>query len=105
MILATANRLPPFICRLHARKKNGLKAMSHADIAKASGLSRSRVASLSSERRWDHIAIKTADAFARACGVDLTRPASVLRWFRAAGMAHVRGGNAQQRRFFHRLMS
>lgn len=105
MILEIANRVPPLLCRLFARKKNGQAPMSHADLAKASGLSRSTVSRISYAKEWDDIPMETADRFSRACGVDLTRPAPVIKWFRRAGMMHVKTGDAQQRKFFKRLMT
>jgi len=103
MILERANQIPPFMCRIMARKGRGMKPLSNADIAGISGLNHAYVSQLSLKRSWTGIRMDVADRFARACGVDLTRPAPHLRWLRMAGMKHLREGNAHQRRFFKRL--
>lgn len=105
MLLATANQVPPFVCRLIARKKSGFHALSHSDISKISGIPRSSVADLSRLTSWDGIPIDVADRFASACGVNLTRPRQHLRWLRRAGMIHIKQANAHQRRFFQRLFA
>lgn len=103
MILAAANRLPPFVCRLIARDRSGLHALSHSDLAKLSGLPRSSVADISRLTSWEGVPMDVADRFASACGVNLTRPARHLTWLRESGMIHIKQADAHQRRFFQRL--
>lgn len=108
MLLERANKLPPFVCRIIARTRtNGLRRWaprSHAEIAELSQLPRSTVASISTRISWAGIPIEIADRFAAACGVDLNQPGRHLRWLRTARFQHLAQGNAQQRRFFARLM-
>lgn len=109
MLLDRANQIPPFICRIIARKRvtargvSRMEPLSHNDIAEATQLPRSTVADISVRESWDGISMDVADKFASACGVDLTQPGRHLRWLRAVRIRHLAAGNAQQRRFFARL--
>lgn len=69
-LLAFADKCPPYLVRLSARKGRGHKRMTCREIARASGLSKSLVATISIQTSWrgflDH-----CDAFCQGCGVDL----------------------------------
>lgn len=110
MLLDRANKLPPFVCRMIARVhvsragKFRWAPQSHATIAKRANIPRSTVALYSSRTSWKGIPIDVIDRFASACGVDLNQPGRHLRWLRATRFLHLSQGNAQQRRFFARLM-
>lgn len=71
-LLAFANRFPPYLARLSARKGRGHQRMTCREIARASGLSKSLVSRISVRTTWagylDH-----CDAFCRGCGIDLFR--------------------------------
>lgn len=104
-IFQKAERLPPFVCRLLARSKNGWKPLSHSDIAKASGIARSTVAKLSSLTSWKGVAIDVADRFAAACGVNLLTPGKYFFMLRKLKLAHLKCGNAPQRKMFAKLLA
>lgn len=105
MLLDQANQIPPFVCRIIARKHSGFIPLSHSDIAQASGLSRSTVAAISRKVSWHGVTVDKADRFARACGVDLSQPRRALRWLRRAGLIHLQRGTSQQRRFIKSLLT
>lgn len=105
MILRLANQIPPYVCRILARKANGQKPMSSAEIAERSGLSRAHVSKLSKAQTWSTVTMDVADRFATACGVDLAKPNRTLKWMRSATLVHLRRGGAKQRQLFHQLLS
>lgn len=104
MILERLNKLPPFVCRLHARKKNGQESASCTDLAKRSGLSRSYIAVLSQRTTWVGIPVDVADKFAQACGVDFMAPWKVADYFRRAKQPFLRTAHPNQKRLFLKLM-
>jgi hypothetical protein len=110
MLLEHANQIPPFICRFIARKREQqgdrrpLVPLSHRDIAQRAGLPRQSVADLSRRLSWEGVPLDVADRFAAACGVNLMKPGNHLRALREGRLGHLKEGNAQQRRFFARLM-
>lgn len=69
-LLAVLDDLPPNVCRVVARQNNGWKPMSHADLAKRSGLANSTVAAISKRKTWRGLTVEVVEAFALACGVD-----------------------------------
>lgn len=79
--------------------------MSHRDIARASGLSKTKVAELSLKRSWEGVAIEDVDAFARACGVDLMNKKRVAEYIRHAKRVHLQNATPVQKKFFERLFS
>ena len=104
MILALANRIPPFLCRILARKNAGWRALSHSDLAKRTGIPRSSIADLSQKTSWQGVPIDVIDRFAAGCGIDLTRPEAYHRKLRRLSFRHIARANPTQRRFFHRLL-
>lgn len=102
-LLEKADRLPPYICRYVARKKHGTEPMSHTDIAKASGLSRSFVAVLSKRRTWKGIPINVIDSFSIACGVNLSTPSETIDFLKNSDKNHLNGASLAQRKFIASL--
>lgn len=98
------NHLPPFLCRIMARKKKGWAPMSIADIAIKSGLTRFKVAKISVLRQWDNVTISDAEKFATGCGVDLLHPGPHKKWLRESGLVHITRAGVSQRRMFSRMM-
>lgn len=105
MIFETAEKFPPCVCRLAARKKNGWRPMSCLDIARAAKLSKSYVAYLSTKTTWKGVPIDVVERFSKACGVDLISPKAVLDYFRESKMIHTRNCSKTQKRFFLKLFS
>lgn len=68
------NRFPPIVCRILARvplDTGGVRAKTDHEIAQASGLTLSKVASLSHLTTWDEVPLATIVAFTKGCGSDL----------------------------------
>lgn len=100
-ILQKVNEIPPCVCRLLARK--GWKPMSHADLAKASGLSKSTVAKISIMLTWDKVTFGSAFKFSKACGVDLLHPNKHWKTLKNRKTQYGRTTKTQ-RRMFARLI-
>lgn len=103
-ITTKADKCPPFLVRMCARKKKGHAPLSHSDIAELSGIPRSTVATISKLKTWKTVSFDVADRFSSACGVDLADPREAFKWLRNSGWAHVKNANANQRRFLAGLM-
>lgn len=107
MILKKLDRLPPFLVRLLARKKNQWRhPLSTTEIAELSGLPRSTVAKIATMKSWDKIPVGVADRFSTACNVNLMTPGFYFKELRSSKFkfAHLRNGTPNQRAFFARLM-
>lgn len=104
MILDHADLVPPFLCRLYARTRNGRASASCRDIAVKSGLSKSKVAAISVLVSWKTVAVKDVDAFAGACGVDFDNPHKVAEYFRKSRMTFLAACHPNQKRLFAKLM-
>lgn len=67
--------LPPFVCRLLAKKKGarGYDLLTNRDIARLSGLSLRTVIRLSQRNSWAGVKIGVADRYMSACGVNPLR--------------------------------
>jgi ribulose 1,5-bisphosphate carboxylase large subunit-like protein len=111
-LLETLNRITPRYCRLYARKLNGRRPLSHAEIAKLANISKAYVAELSFRDSWKGVSVDVADRFARACGVDLLHPGPAVEYLQQSKMAHVlnssrgdRQTDQSQARFYKRLLS
>jgi hypothetical protein len=100
-----AERFPPCVCRLLARKDRGTHPKSSKDIADESGLSKSFVAVLARRRTWKGIPVDVATRFALACGVNLADPGSTIEYIRTRKKVHLRRANPAQRRMFQRIMT
>lgn len=88
--LAKINLVNPQVCRLVARKCNGRRPMTNADIAHVSGLSRATIKRLYRLDRWDSVPLKTAFLYSMACGVDLMRPWITLDFIRRRKATHMK---------------
>lgn len=69
-LLAKVEKFPPFLCRILARKNRGRAGLSHLELSKLSGLSKSKVAELSFKTTWAGIPVDIVDRFSTACGVN-----------------------------------
>ena len=77
-----AERFPPIVCRLLARKKvrhDFVEAMTDHDIRAASGLPMATIKRLSWSHSWDAVPLADMLAFSQACGVDFDDPQSMKR--------------------------
>lgn len=103
-LLTKLNQLPPFLCRVMARKKKGWAPMSISDLSVVSGLTRSKVAKISVMRSWNDVTLSDADKFSRACGVDLLDLAPAKKWLRQSPLIHIQRARIDQRRMFTKLL-
>lgn len=104
MILELANKLPPCVCRMAARKKNGYQPKSCADLARETGLDKSYISKLSVKRNWHGVSINVVDAFTRACGVNLLNPSLTIEYLMNSKKVWLRSCTASQRRFYARVI-
>lgn len=104
-LLEVANKFPPCVCRMLARKKNGHAPLSVREIAQKSGISKSIVATLSMKDSWEGVAIEDVVQFSLACGVDLMRPAETMKYIRRSKRVHLENADPSQKKFFLRLFS
>jgi len=102
-ILAAANLIPPCLCRLVARQNHGSRGITHAELARRSGLSKSKVMDLSFRTSWDGVSIDVLQRFALACGVNHMQTRRTLEYLRRRKMMHVRQAPPASRRFYARL--
>jgi 3,4-dihydroxy-2-butanone 4-phosphate synthase len=100
-----AEQFPPAVCRYLARKRNGHTPMSHRDLAKIVGISKSQVAVLSLRKSWKGVPIDVVVKFSSACGVDLMRPSQALKYIRKAKRVHIENASPAQKKFFVRLFT
>ncbi len=88
-------------CRFLARKRG--RPLSNAEIAKAAGIDASTVCKLSKLQSWSGVSVWLAEAFSKACGVDLLRPESSRRDKRLiinGSLKFLRRATHQQRRMY-----
>lgn len=102
MILKKINRVPPYVCRLLARKDG--KAMSNEQIAELSGLSQTKVKRISWMVEWDSLSAKDIDRYSTACGVDLIKQRDVYLYIKNKRFAHVRRAKGRLKKFLLELM-
>lgn len=102
MILEQANQIPPFLCRVIARRKNGWTLKSIREIAELSGIPKSKVALIAVMKTWDDVTLSQADAFARACGVDLMNPKPHKNWLVKSNLRAVIRARKPQRELIMR---
>lgn len=67
-LLERLDRTPPVICRCLARRDG--RALTSAELAKATGLTEHWINRLSRRKSWAGIKIVVADKLLAACGVD-----------------------------------
>lgn len=103
MIISSLDRVPPCLCRLLARKKHGLVAMSHRDIAKISGLALTTVVEISFRKSWAGLNVDTIQKFCEACGVNPLEPMRHMRFMKYSKMGHAIKCVTRQRRMFSKL--
>lgn len=101
------NQIPPFLCRVVARKfhgNDGWTAMSVRELSARSGLSRFKVQEISGFRKWDNVSVSDAEKFARACGVNLLQPGSHKKWLRQSSLVHIMKARQETRDALTRLL-
>lgn len=98
MLFKIADRFPPCLCRLVARK--GWTPMSTRDLAAKSGLSKSYVSNLSKRSTWKGIPIDVVDRFVAACGINLLSPKRTIEYLKSSKMIHLKRATATQRKLF-----
>ncbi len=79
---AKADRFPPIVCRLLARKRvrhDYVEAMSDEELRSLSGLSMATIKRLSWTHSWDGVPVAEMLAFTRACGIDFDDRRSIQR--------------------------
>lgn len=74
----TANRFPPILCRMLARRKNG-PPLSDDEIATRSGLTALEIRLLSLQTSWDTINLGDMRRFLCGCGMDFHDAAAMAR--------------------------
>lgn len=95
-LLKRLDTIPPFICRVIARRKNGWEPMSLREIAEKSGLKKDRVHTISKLMSWAKVPVKEAMQYASACGVDLLHPGPHKKWLRRSKLKHVGRAHPRQ---------
>lgn len=93
------------MCRLLARKANGRRGLSHEEIAKLSGLSKSHVAALSVSMSWENCTLDTIQKFSSSCGVNLNNPSQCARYLKRAKMMHIDRAHKNQKAMYLRIFS
>ena len=77
-----AERFPPIVCRLLARRRvrhDYVEAMTDDEIARSSGLGMAAVKRLSWTHSWDEIPLAEMLAFTKACGISFDCRRSIQR--------------------------
>jgi hypothetical protein len=103
-ILQRADQIPPCVCRLYARSRNGTAPLSNAELARRVGVSRSLIVKVSRKTSWLGM-LDLADDFAEACGVDFDRPAKVRRFFQRRQLAYFERTGPAQRKMYRNLIT
>ncbi len=103
-LLQRLDRMPPFVCRLLARKNRGRSPMSHLEIARGSGLAKATVAELSFKRTWAGVPVATVSRFSQACGVDLERPRRQIDFLKRRSKTYLLGTNGHARAMYGKLL-
>lgn len=104
-VLSKLDRLPPVAVRLLARKHRGRVGMSHDDIAKASGLPKTRVQELSFKTTWAGIPVDVIDKFATACGVDFFHANAQVKFLVRRKKAYIYKAPYSQRMMYRKLFT
>lgn len=104
-LLEYVDQIPPCICRLVARKNHGRNALTHRDLAKLCGISKSYVADLSMRSTWRGVPIEIIQVFGEACGVDFARPNRVRYYLRTYKKIHVLNSGGNGKKMFQRMFT
>lgn len=104
-LFETAERVPPFICRLVARKSNGWRILTTREIAAKSGISKSTVARISVLKSWAGVSIDDVQSFSTACGVNLMDIYAIGEYLRRSKKVLLLKCDSKQRRFYAKLMA
>jgi hypothetical protein len=105
--LAEQNRIPPWFCRLVARKgnTNANKPMTKREIARVSGLAESTIQQLSHMRNWNRVTMLTVQRFSLGCGVDLRHPWPHILFFRKRACIYMKRATKQQRAMYDAFLA
>jgi hypothetical protein len=104
-LLSKCNAIPPKLCRLLARKHNGRRPMSNAEIAAVSGLARCTITQISKREDWNGVPLETIHRFTTACGINLVNQEPQRKFFRHSKLSHImRAPNKAQKRMLLRLL-
>jgi len=104
VILDHVNSIPPFVCVAVARVGHRRKTLR--EISRDSGLSYRKVERIGRRLSWGSVKLSDADAFSRACGVNLLCQEDVRRYLkRQSGVKNVLSHLSKQEleRFIHRM--
>lgn len=77
---AMANRIPPKICLMLARRNR--RGMTTDEVVKASGLSRQMICHLKGREDFSGVPIDVVDRFQKACGITPRNMAYQLRYMK-----------------------
>lgn len=91
---------PPVLCRLLAR--HNTCAISGRQLARYSGLSRSKIDHLSQLNSWDTVKVADALAFMSVCGVNLLNARRQREFIRRANWKHLDKSPGKQ--YYQKLM-
>lgn len=104
MIQNHLNKLPPAVCRLLATTNNGWDPITHRELAKRCGLSKTKVADLSTRITWDQVPVLIMEKFASGCGVDLLHQGYDLQRFKLNAKPYMKRATKTQRAFFQKIL-
>lgn len=96
------NRTPPIFCRLYAHSRE--KPLSHAEIARRAGMSKSTVSDLSRRLTWDKVPMRTALRFAEACGVNLLATWRVAQFMKSRKLVYLANAEGNARKMYDRML-
>ena len=94
------NRMPPFLCRLMARR-NG-REISNRRLSENSGIPLTTIRRISVRTSWDDVPVAMAQRFSVACGVDLLRQNRSLEYFKRRKFHHIK--KSKNYKYYNRLL-
>jgi response regulator of citrate/malate metabolism len=102
-VLDKLEKLPPYLCRLLARTRNGRRGLSHNELAALSGLNRCTIKNLSVATSWAPYTLSTVMAFATACGVNHLSARRHVKYLKHTKRYHIVNASGNQARLYARL--
>ena len=85
-LIEKLDRMPPFLCRLMARRGG----KSPSKLSKDSGIPLTTLRRLCEKKSWSDVPVGLAEKFSQACGVDLLRQTRSLEYFKRRKFAHIK---------------
>lgn len=112
-LLEYLDQLPPYLCRMLARRMGKGKKrvpMTTAEIVEASGLDKKTVLDISGRETWAEVFVSTADAFRKGCGITPSNQGRQLMYLArtrqtANPFAHLDKLHYKQRRMIQRKLN